>query len=181
MNDQTATADNLDDKTFKHGDITVQPGDVPTLSIFALAQRGFTHVLGNEVASAVTAYKKSEEGAKASEAEIAAWIKAKREAKLDQILNGTLGIRVAGAPKASGIERVMHTIAVERLRVKLKKFKLTLPTGDKTINVAGKDMGRDALIEAELRHGAVAIREEAERRMQQDAGAVEAVEDLFAE
>ena len=177
MNDESD-----EDKALKHGDISISPADVPAMSLFALAQRGFTHVLGNEVASALTAWRKSEEGIKADQGTIDAWVKARREVKLEQIMSGTLGVRVSRGTgtRVSLIEAIMRSIAIERLRVKLTKFKLKLPTGDKTINVAGKDMGRDALIEAELRHGAAAIRSEAERRMAEDVGAVASADELFA-
>ena len=167
-------------KTFKWGDISTNPADLPAQSLFALAQRGYTHVLGNEVASQVATWRKTEDGAKATEAEVTAWVTAKREAKLDQIMKGTLGVRVAGAAKVSGIEAIMRSVAVERLRVKRAKYKLKLPTGDKTINVAGKDMDRDALVAAELRHGQAEIKAEAERRQSADIEVGESVEELFA-
>jgi hypothetical protein len=177
--------DDTEDKSFKWGDIVVSPQDVPTVSLFALAQRGFTHVLGNEVASALTAWRKTEEGVKADDAAITAWTNEKRKAKLEQILAGTLGVRQPGAPKATGIEAIMHAIAVENLRAKLAKFKLKLPTGDKTINVAGKDMDRDALIAAELRAGKMpdkvtSIADEAKRRSEAHEASVASADELFA-
>src|SRR5208282_5611174 len=78
MNDESD-----EDKVLRYGDITISPADVPAMSLFALAQRGFTHVLGNEVASALTAWRKSEEGAKADQGAIDAWVKARREVKLE--------------------------------------------------------------------------------------------------
>ena len=178
----TTTNDENGDKTLRWGDYEVSPSDVPATSLMALAQRGFTHVLGNEVASALTAWKKTEEGASAPQAAVVAWVKAKRDAKLEQIMQGTLGVRAAGQPRASGIEAIMRSIAVERLKVKLAKRQAKLPSGDKTINVAGKDMTREELISAELRHGEKVIRAEAEAEMAKRAAfAQEVGEDLFAD
>lgn len=160
---------------------TLSPSDLPATSIFALVQRGLNHISGNEVASQVAAWKKGEEGSAATDAQIEAYAKTKRDEKLEKIMDGSLGVRAASAPRTTGIASVMHAIAVERLRAKLKKFDLVLPTGDKTISVAGKDMDRGALIAAELRHGDAAIRAEAERRMAVEAGSAEALENLFAE
>src|SRR6202012_2738576 len=90
--------------------------------LFALAQRGFTHVLGNEVASQVAAWKKTEDGAKATDAEVEAYANEKRNEKLAKILEGTLGVRTAAGPRVSGIEALKRTIAVEFLKAKLKKY-----------------------------------------------------------
>lgn len=167
-------------KSLKWGDHEVSPADVPAVSLMALAQRGFTHVLGNEVASALTAWKKTDDGKAADQAAVDAWVKAKREAKLEQIMSGTLGVRAAGQPRATGLDAVMRTIAVERLKVKLAKRQAKLPTGDKTINVAGKDMTREELIAAELRHGEVAIKAEAEKRVAFADEGGDAGDELFA-
>jgi hypothetical protein len=173
--------DNTEDKVLSWGEHKVEPSDVPAQSLFALAQRGFTHVLGNEVAASISAWKKTEEGTKATETETEAKAKSIREAKLAKIMDGTLGVRTAAGPRVSGVEAIMRSIAVERLRVKLKKHDLVLPTGEKTVTVAGKPMNRDALIAAELRHGEKAIREEATRRQAAQAEAAEGLDDIFAE
>jgi len=164
----------LEGKEFRHGtgeqEITVNPADIPTISLFALAQRGFSHVLGNEVASKLAAWKKGEEGGAATEEEVAAFVKSKREEALEKILNGTLGVRSAAAPRATGIEALMRRIAVEFLQARFAAFskrtgqKVSLPTGDKVVNVAGRDMTREQLIEAELKRNGEQIRAEAQRR-----------------
>jgi hypothetical protein len=176
----------MEGKELKHQDITVSPSDVPTVSLFALAQRGFSHVLGNEVASKLAAWKKGEEGAAASEDEIAAFVKAKREEALEKIMSGTLGVRSAAAPRVTGLEALMRRVAVEFLQARFaaasKRLgtKITLPTGDKVVEVAGRPMTREQLIEAELKRNGEAIKEEAERR-QASAGDEEAsLDDLLA-
>lgn len=174
------------DKTFKWGEITVTPADVPVQSLFALAQRGFSHVLGNEVAAQVSTWKKTDEGKNADERAIEAYAKSKRDEKLAKILDGTLGVRIATGPRVSGIEALMRSIAVEFLRKRLDAYskktgsKVTLPTKDNTITVAGKVMTREQLVEAELRKSGDAIRAEAERRQSADLGDGDA-DELFSE
>ena len=160
----------LEGKEFKHQDITVSPADIPTISLFALAQRGFSHVLGNEVASKLAAWKKGEAGNAASEEEVAAFVAAKRQEALEKILNGTLGVRSAVAPRVTGIEARIRRVAVEFLQERFAAYskksgvKVSLPTGDKVVEVAGRPMTREQLIEAELKRNGEAIRAEAERR-----------------
>src|SRR6266436_7557395 len=134
------------DKVFKWGDISTAPKDVPLQSLFALAQRGYSHVLGNEVAAQVAAYKKTEDGAKASEADLEAWASLKRDEKLAKILDGTLGVRTAAGPRVTGVEALMRQIAVEFLRARFEAYskktgtKVAMPTGEKTVTIAGKAM-----------------------------------------
>ena len=173
------------DHNLKWGDISVHPKDIPAQSLFALSQRGFSHVLGNEVAAQVSAWKKTDDGAKASEADVEAYAKLKREEKLAKILEGTLGVRVASGPRVSGIEALKRSIAVEFLKARFKAYeaktgnKVKLPTGDETITVAGKAMTREALIEAEMRSRAKDIEAEAKRREAVQAEGAEVGEDLF--
>ena len=171
------------EKAFKWGDLTTLPAKVPTQSLFALAQRGYTHVLGNEVAAQVSAYKKTEEGAKASEDELEAYASEKRNEKLAKILDGTLGVRTAAGPRVSGIEAIMRGIAVEFLKARFKKYsdktgtKVAVPTGETTIKIAGKDMTREDLIAAELRARDKEIRAEATRRMESESEGADAGDD----
>jgi|HubBroStandDraft_1064217.scaffolds.fasta_scaffold17588_2 hypothetical protein len=187
MNDTTHDDDDAGNKTLKWGTegtetfYDVSPADVPAISLFALAQRGLTHVLGNEVASALTAWKKTDEGKAASQAQIDAWVKARRDAKFEQILAGTLGTRTASVPRATGIEALKRSIAIEWLKAKLAKSGVKLPTGDKTIEVAGTAMTRDELIAATLRNRGDKLQAEAEAEMaRRSAFAEEDGGELFA-
>jgi hypothetical protein len=164
------TTTSLEGKEFKHQDITVSPADIPTVSLFALAQRGFSHVLGNEVASKLAAFRKTEAGAAATDEEVAAFVKSKREEALEKILNGTLGTRAASSPRVTGIEALMRRVAVEFLQARFAAYskksgtKVSLPTGDKVVEVAGRAMTREQLIEAELKRNGEQIKAEALRR-----------------
>lgn len=173
-------------EAFEVDGTVAQVADIPMHSLVVMAGRTFSHILRNEVASAVKAWRESEAkaGRELAEDEIATYAKQKREEKLEKILNGTLGVRAAGAPRVSGIDAVMRQIAVEWLKAELAKRRgsdgkpLTLPTGDKTINVAGKDMDREALIEATLRKRQADIRSKAEQRMRENEESETRLEEL---
>lgn len=107
---------------------------VPQSTVIALAQRGFTHVMGNEVASAISAMKKvtvkAEDGTeslKYSEADLEAAEVSKRDAKIAAMRDGTLGVRAPGAPRVVGIDKYMHDIALEELRAIAAAKKMALP------------------------------------------------------
>jgi hypothetical protein len=161
------------------GTFEALPKDVPEVSLFVLAQRGWTHVFGNEVASAFTAWRKGDEGKAASEAEQKAWLTARREAKLAQILEGKLGVRAAGAPRLSGIEAVMRQIATKRVTARLAKVGMKMPTGENTIEVKGVKFTRDQLVKRMIEANEAEIRADAEVRMAQDSAVGDDAEDLF--
>lgn len=173
-------------KMFKWGDQEIDPARISTANLFALAQQGINHKYGNEVSAARVAWLKSEEGKNADEDEVAKWVADRRAAMLDKILNGELGVRTVGAPRVSGIEALKRTIAVEILRKRLDAEskrtgnKVTLPKGEATIEVRGKHMTREQLIEAMLRSNAQHIEQEARRRQEAQEEGSHAGEDLFA-
>ena len=102
---------------------SVAPSQVPEANLFVLAQSGFTHKFGNEVSSALTAWKKTDEGKAATDDEVNTWLDAKRTSLLDKIQNGELGVRASGAPRVTGIEAVMRAIATEQVKAKLANNK----------------------------------------------------------
>lgn len=113
-----------------------------------------------------------------NDAEIASQLRDIQQARVAAIIDGTIADGRTGAPRMTKLESIMNAVAVERLRAKLAKFKLALPSGknkdgsDKTIRVNGKDATRDMLITAELNGknkdgvpNMIAIKAEAEHRM----------------
>lgn len=151
------------DAVLAWNDIKVAFGTIPQASLIALAQRGFTHIMGNEVASAATAAKKAGKEFDPS---------AKRAEKLEAIFQGTLGTRTASGPRAMGIDKVMREVALETLRSTAAAKKVKLPT---------KAEGINKLIDNYLaKHEAVA-RAEAERRMEQQASAAELDDDILGD
>lgn len=155
----------------KYGDNVLDVNDIPLNVQLALMARGFTHVLGNEVASKVTAKaKKSAEDKEAprtlTEDEKTALAVGFRNAAIESIMDGSFGTHTrASGPKVGKLERIMRAFAVERLAIALAKSKAKLPTKTATIKVSGEDLTRDQLIDRWLaKHGDEA-KAEAERRI----------------
>ncbi len=172
-------------RKFKWGDQEIDPADIPTVNMFALVQQGLNHKRGNEVSAARVAWLKSEEGQTASETDVATWVAAKQAEMLDKILHGTLGVRVSSGPRVSGLDALKRTIAVERIKAAFKSYgakigkKLSLPTGDDTVDYMGKPMTREDLIKAMLAKQADAIETEAKRRQEFQSEGADVGEDLF--
>lgn len=81
---------------------SVDVATLPETSIAALLQRGINHVLSNEVASKISAAKKqtNEDGSvKYTEADLEKLHTEAFESKVKAILEGTLGVRLAGVSR----------------------------------------------------------------------------------
>jgi hypothetical protein len=160
--------------------------DIPVPNLAMLALQGFRHKLGNEVAAKVAAHKKSEEGQKASEQELATFASEARAEMLNRILTGQLGVRASGGPRVTGIEALKRSIATKWLKEAIAKYNaktgknVALPTGDKVINYMGKDMTRDEMIAAYTRANQDRIDAEADRQQAAEAEGADVGEDLFA-
>jgi hypothetical protein len=159
------------------------PQDVPEESLFILAQRGWTHVFGNEVASAYTAWLKTDDGKAADEATRKSWLHSRRSVKLAQILEGKLGVRAAGAPRVTGVDAVMRSIATKRVSSRLASLPtpIKMPTGDNVVEIKGEKFTRDQLVKRMIETNEASIRKDAEERMAQDSAAATSADDLFAE
>ena len=172
-------------RKFKWGDQEIDPVDIPTVNMFALVQQGLNHKRGNEVSAARVAWLKSDEGKSATESDVTQWVAAKQAEMLDKILHGVLGVRVSAGPRVSGLDALKRTIAVERIKAAFKSHsaktgkKLSLPTGDETIDYMGKAMTREDLIAAMLNKQSDAIEAEAKRRQDFQTEGAEVGEDLF--
>ncbi len=122
----------------KWGDsVSAKLSDMPEASVVALAQRGFTHVFGNERASYVSGLKKAvnEDGsATYTEAEVSSLSDDWQTKKLAAIMDGTLGVRVGGGVRMSGIDKVMREIAIKELRAIAAAKKATLPRKSEDLN-----------------------------------------------
>ena len=191
MSTDAQTADAANDFVWNFADgqeLRAAPADIPVNSLHRMAHSGGQHMLGNEVASALTAWRKTEEGKAADDAAIKSWVFERRQKKLEQILSGTLGVRTTRSiGRATGLDAVIRTVAIEWLKAKLGKSGNKLPTGDKTIEVAGKDMTRDDLVDFAIARAdklvyspGVTIRAEAERRHGEQEGIVAGVDELFS-
>lgn len=104
---------------------------LPEASQIALAQRGINHVLGNEVASRVSTAKKAtnEDGSlKYDEAALEALETETFDAKVKAIMEGTLGVRVAGVSR-DPLAKYKREFAVALLKAQYAKKALKWPTG----------------------------------------------------
>lgn len=147
--------------------------EIPSRNLSLLALQGYRHKLGNEVAARITAWKKSDEGKDADEATVNEKAREFRAEMLDKIVNGVLGVRAAAGPRVTGDEAIRRAVTLETLKVFLKKNNLKLPTGEDTIEIAGKAMNREALLDAMYRRDKAKIDAEVEHRKAQsdtDAG-----------
>lgn len=123
------------------GDYTIELGKLPHTTQHALMQSGFTHKLGNEVASAVATYRKGptekpEGWVEPNDAMIATFAHDKRNAMLAAMVAGTLGVRASG-PRLDPVLAEVEAIVRREITGRLKTVKLKLPKGDEVVTFAG--------------------------------------------
>ncbi len=147
-----------------YGDFAIDASALPEASLFALLSRGFTHVLGNEIASRVHAWCGAEGQANSDDkATIKAWKEANesavaeqtavlRKAAFDAIVAGTLGVRVGG-PRVEPIDQAKASIArVEVLKV-LAANGIKAPKKDEKVRFAnGTEKSMAEMIASRLAH-----------------------------
>lgn len=134
---------------------------LPEVSQQALAQRGLTHVLGNEVASKVHSWAGQEGQANSDDkATVKAW-KDANEAKLvdktaefvndalKALVDGTLGTR-AGGPRLTPIDTIKRQIARGQIEAIFKGHKISVPKGDKKVKTPDGEFTMDELIARRL-------------------------------
>ena len=168
-----------------YGDITRDPATMPEVSRNALLARGFSHLLGNEQASKVVARIRKAlaegkpAGYEATKADVqtfresngtlvSAWADEARADALKALDEGTLGVHAARGPSRDPIESAMRTIARTLVSDTLKKNKLKIPSGDKTVTLAGQDFTMDELVDRQIAKNGDHIRKEAERKVAED-------------
>lgn len=149
-----------------YGDFAAVIADLSPTSTAYLLQYGFAKSLQDSVAGVKGAVAKAsiEEFAAFckevdlpddSEAEaVADAVVARRMGKrFDNILAGTVGTRGPAGPKASPIEKVMHAVALERIRAKAKAKSIKLPKGEALAELVAKYIAKsEADIRAEAEH-----------------------------
>lgn len=135
-----------------YGDtIKVDFATLPEASQTALAQRGFTHVLGNEVASRIHSWAMGEGQAGSDDkAVVKAWKESNAAAitsktselvadALAALNAGTLGNRVSG-PRLTPVETIARNMAKKEVEDILRANKIAIPktTGKGDARVEGK-------------------------------------------
>lgn len=130
--------------TVSINDVETAIGTIPETSLIALLQRGINHVLGNEVASKVSTAKKAtnDDGtAKYTEAEVDKIEEDTFAAKVKAILEGTLGVRVAGVSR-DPLAKYKREFAVTLLKAQYAKKSLKWPTGKGSGEVVAEMVGK---------------------------------------
>lgn len=145
-----------------YGDsISVDFAGLPAASQLALAQRGLTHIMGNEVSSKITTAKAKakDEGKELSDSDISDLQAKYQEEALVKIENGTLGVRTGG-PKLRGLDKIMRDVALEYITAWAAKNGKKLPSGkgaaEKLAVIVANYMGNESR--------AAAVKTEAEAR-----------------
>lgn len=178
------------------GDYEVDESRVPATVVNRLLGRAITHILNNECASHVLGRTKRAivgsggdtktvtdgmlETFRASNGEqIAAWEHEFRTGKIAAIYDGTLSVRVARGPSRDPIETAMRVIARDEAKIMLKKAGVKWPTGDDTVEVRGRAVTGDDIIDGRLAHAehGPRIRKLAERKVADDKRLAKAVAD----
>jgi hypothetical protein len=190
MTNETETETGLpNDGVFKYQGYTFAPDAITTFNLFVLTQQGITHKMGNECAARLSAWSKTNEGKDASEDEKATKLKEFRDEMSAKILaNEKLGTRGAsGAARVTGDEALKRAITLDVLKDVLDKQskrtgnKVTVPTGDATITIAGKAMNREQLLDATARKFVDRIEAEFDRRKAFKSEGEDVGEEVFAE
>jgi hypothetical protein len=137
-----------------------------------LTTGGLAHFLGNESASKTSTWKKTEEGAAASEAEVEAFRVARMNELFNNLLADTVGSSAHG-PRGSAVETVMRKLATEDLQSRCKAANISFPTGDKTVSIVGSDGTAEALTRVQMVDRRLAVhgerlRNEAEAKIAAD-------------
>lgn len=152
---------------------------LPESSLAVLVQRTVNHIMGNEVAAKVKAWR-DEASPVPNDAEIAAYTHDARMAQWARIVEGKLGIRTSAGPRLDTFESLIRALAVEKLKINFKKLKVAMPTGDKTVDVQGRQLTRDQLIDEYVAKHRETLEEKAEERMAQQRADMDSAEDLFS-
>lgn len=145
-----------------YGDkIEVDFSALPEVSQFALASRGLTHILGNEVASKVHAWAGAEGQANSDDkAVVKAWKDANPEklaAKtsevqadiLDALNKGELGSRVSG-PRLAPLDTIKRQIARKEVEDILRGNKLAVPKGEAKVKMGDAEFTMAQLIDRRI-------------------------------
>jgi len=143
---------------------------LPRRTVVALAQRGVNHLLGNEISSAITAFKKKNPNATESDIE-AKWTEL-TDAKIAAMDDGTLGTRVGG-PKRRGIDAIEHDVAVEMAKAVYIRKGLPWPKSG-----TGQSDAVDAILKVAYGNEAFASKVKAEAKRRFESTSVDNVDDF---
>lgn len=117
--------------SFGNGDspYAVTIAKLPDSVRFALMQRTFSHIMGNEASAAegrFKAAKDAEGNAKYNANEVAVLVHDWRGEKIASMVAGTFGLRIVG-PRLTSDERIMRDFARDAIIAAAERAKRTLP------------------------------------------------------
>jgi hypothetical protein len=111
------------------GGFNVLSDDLPIESVVYLLQYGFAQCLQDMSAAQIRA-QAERKGLEMTTAEVTEALEARRAEKVKNLLNGTIFVRKAGAPRATSFDKVVATIVKERLTAAVLRKGVALPKGD---------------------------------------------------
>ena len=163
-----------------YGDHTIDPATLPETSLHALLHEGFTHYLGNRVASKVSVWCDAQAGEgedsktwKVANAEaVSAKAAEFRADMIAKLIAGTIGERSLRGPSASAdpLAAEMRKIAKAQITAILVASGMKFPTKDSTISLKGQAFTGDELVANRLnpeyaKNNREAIEREAKRNL----------------
>ncbi len=128
--------------------------DLPDNSMRYLLQYGFAQCLQDMSAAQIRA-QAERKGLEMTTQEVTEALEARRAAKVENLLNGTIFVRKAGAPRSTSFDKLVAQIAKERLTAAVLKKGVALPKGD----------AYHTLYEAFMAKRGDEVRAEAQRRL----------------
>jgi hypothetical protein len=126
---------------------------LPDNSMRYLLQYGFAQCLQDMSAAQIRA-QAERKGLEMTTQEVTEALEARRAEKVKNLLNGTIFVRKAGAPRATSFDKVVATIVKERLTAAVLRKGVALPKGDAYHTLAEGFMakyGDDVRAEAQRR------------------------------
>ena len=145
-----------------YGSHSIDFDALPESSRFALASRGLTHVLGNEIASKVHSWAMAEGQANSEDkATVKAWKEANASAiearvaelqaeTIAKLLDGTIGVRASSGPRLTPLDTLRRSIARDQVKVILRGQNIAIPKKDEKIKLANGEFTLDELVERRL-------------------------------
>lgn len=147
--------------TVTFGDFSITITDIPASGIYYLLQYGFAKSVQDSVAGMkkkLTEEKGEDGEPKFTADEVEAQLREAQQERITRILEGTIGTRTAGAPRATPFEAMVTKVAKAMLKAAAAKIKKVLPKADSE--------EYEALLAGFTAKHKERIEEEAKRRME---------------
>lgn len=140
MSESTST-----NTTLTYGSVTIDFASLPAVSQMALARRGLSHLLGNETASGLKSWKDA--NPEATEEQIEAQKSAAIAARVEQLVNGTIGSGHGGGPRGTKLETLTRAYAWDEVNAIMVANKLKFDKETKTVRMGDQEFTKAQLID----------------------------------